>query len=123
MRYSAGFPASPYTSGPVEPSADATFRKDARVMGLVGFAHALSHFFQLALPPLFPLIRAEFDVSWSLLGSLVGAFYIASGLAQFAAGFFVDRFGARRVQLVLLAPPVLPERLALLVSDMMILLR
>ena len=97
MRYSAGFPASPYTRGPLEPSADATFRKDARVIGLVGFAHALSHFFQLALPPLFPLIRAEFDVSWSLLGSLVGAFYVASGVAQFTAGFLVDRFGARPV--------------------------
>ncbi len=97
MRYSAGFPVSPYTRGPLEPSADATFRRDARVIGLVGFAHALSHFFQLALPPLFPLIRAEFDVSWSLLGSLVGAFYVASGVAQFTAGFLVDRFGARPV--------------------------
>ena len=97
MRYSADFPVSPYTRGPLEPSADATFRKDARVIGLVGFAHALSHFFQLALPPLFPLIRAEFDVSWSFLGSLVGAFYVASGVAQFTAGFLVDRFGARPV--------------------------
>ena len=35
---------------------------------LVGFAHGVSHFFQLALPPLFPLLRAEFDVSWTLLG-------------------------------------------------------
>ena len=95
MRYSAGFPASPYTSRPLEPRTDATFRSDARVIGLVGFAHSLSHFFQLALPPLFPLIRAEFDVSWSLLGSLVGVFYVASGLAQFSAGFAVDRFGAR----------------------------
>jgi len=95
MRYSAGFPASPYTSRPLEPRADATFRSDARVIGLVGFAHALSHFFQLALPPLFPLIKAEFDVSWSLLGSLVGAFYVASGFTQFSAGFAVDRWGAR----------------------------
>ena len=97
MRYSAGFPASPYTSRPLEPRTDATFRSDARVIGLVGFAHALSHFFQLALPPLFPLLKAEFDVSWSLLGSLVGAFYVASGIAQFAAGFAVDRWGARPI--------------------------
>ena len=97
MRYSAGFPASPYTSRPLEPRTDATFRSDARVIGLVGFAHSLSHFFQLALPPLFPLIRAEFDVSWSLLGSLVGVFYVASGFAQFSSGFAVDRFGARPV--------------------------
>ena len=68
LRYSAAFPAPPYTSTPLEPRADATLKSDAQVIGLVGFAHSLSHFFQLALPPLFPLIRAEFDVSWSLLG-------------------------------------------------------
>ncbi len=66
-----------------------------RVIGLISVAHAFSHFFQLALPPLFPLLRAEFDVSWTLLGSLVGVFYAASGLTQFGAGFLVDRFGAR----------------------------
>jgi MFS family permease len=72
-------------------------KSDAQVIGLVGIAHTLSHFFQLALPPQFPLIRAEFDVSWSLLGSLVGVFYVASGFAQFSSGFAVDRFGARPV--------------------------
>ena len=69
------------------------------MIGLVGIAHSVSHFLQLALPPLFPLLRAEFDVSWTLLGALVGVFYAASGLAQFAAGFFVDRLGARPVLL------------------------
>jgi len=69
------------------------------VIGLVGVAHGFSHFFQLALPPLFPLLRAEFDVSWSLLGALVGVFYAASGIVQFTAGFWVDRFGARPVLL------------------------
>ena len=70
-----------------------------RVIGLVGAAHGVSHFLQLALPPLFPLLRAEFDVSWTLLGSLVGVFYAASGTMQFTAGFLVDRFGARPVLL------------------------
>jgi MFS family permease len=74
-------------------------RRDARVIGLVGAAHGTSHFFQLALPPLFPLLRAEFDASWTLLGTLVGVFYAASGVTQFAAGFVVDRVGARRVLL------------------------
>ena len=58
----------------MESRADASFRRDAQVIGLVGFAHALSHFFQLALPPLFPLLRAEFDVSWTMLGVLVSVF-------------------------------------------------
>jgi len=74
----------------LETPAPDSFRRDARVIGLIGFAHSLSHFFQLALPPLFPLLRAEFDVSWSALGALVATFYVASALTQFAAGFVVD---------------------------------
>ena len=76
-----------------------SFRRDVRIIGLVGTAHAFSHFFQIALAPLFPLLRAEFDVSWTLLGLLVGVFYAASGVTQFAAGFVVDRAGARPVLL------------------------
>ena len=76
-----------------------SFRRDARVIGLVGLAHAVSHFLQLSLPPLFPLLRAEFDVSWTLLGMVIGTFYVASGVTQFAAGFLVDRFGAKPVLL------------------------
>jgi MFS transporter, FSR family, fosmidomycin resistance protein len=76
-----------------------SFRRDVRIIGLVGGAHAFSHFFQLALPPLFPLLRLEFDVSWTVLGFLVGTFYAASGVTQFVAGFVVDRAGARPVLL------------------------
>ncbi|MCC6194537.1 MAG: MFS transporter, partial [Burkholderiales bacterium] len=80
-------------------SAPDSLRRDVRVIGLIGVAHAFSHFFQLALPPLFPLLRAEFDVSWTRLGALVGVFYATSGVTQFVAGFAVDRFGARPVLL------------------------
>lgn len=76
-----------------------SFRRDARVIGVIGLAHSTSHFFQLALPPLFPLLKVEFGVSYAVLGSLIGVFYAASGLTQFAAGFVVDRFGARPVLL------------------------
>jgi MFS family permease len=79
--------------------AASSFRRDARVIGLVGLAHSLSHFFQLALPPLFPLLHDEFGVSFAALGALVATFYVASGVTQFAAGFAVDRFGARPVLL------------------------
>jgi len=69
------------------------------VIGLIGSAHCLSHFFQLVLPPLFPLLKAEFDVSYATLGALVSVFYVSSGVCQFGAGFAVDRFGARPVLL------------------------
>lgn len=89
------------------PALDASpavpFRADAKVIGVVGSAHALSHFFQLALPPLFPLLRADFGVSYTTLGALVSVFYVASGICQFGAGFAVDRYGARPVLLTGLA--------------------
>jgi MFS transporter, FSR family, fosmidomycin resistance protein len=72
---------------------------DFRVIGLIAAGHMVSHFLQLALPPLFPLLRSELDVSWAALGVVSSVFYGASGVAQTVAGFFVDRLGARRVLL------------------------
>jgi len=77
----------------------ATLRHDVRIIGLVGSVHCLSHLFQLTLPPLFPLINAEFHVGYATLGALLSVFYLASGACQFAAGFAVDRIGARPVLL------------------------
>src|SRR3989442_12155448 len=86
-------------SAPLDSLAAGTFRRDVKIIGLIGSAHCLSHFFQLVLPPLFPLLKAEFDVSYATLGALVSVFYVASGVCQFGAGFAVDRFGARPVLL------------------------
>jgi FSR family fosmidomycin resistance protein-like MFS transporter len=72
-------------------------KSDATVIGLVGTAHALSHFYQLALAPLFPLMREELGVSYSALGLLVMLFYAGSALLQPVAGFLVDRVGGRGV--------------------------
>src|SRR5258708_6359064 len=79
--------------------AAGSLRKDVRVVGLISSAHFFSHFYQLVLPPLFPLLKEEFGVSYAALGALTGLFFIASGCAQAPAGFLVDRFGARAVLL------------------------
>jgi len=83
----------------LDASRPGALRRDVRVIGLIGVAHGLSHFFQLALPSMFPLLKADFDVSYAALGALAGVFYLASGVTQFAAGFAVDRAGARPVLL------------------------
>lgn len=70
---------------------------DVAVMILVGLAHGASHFFQLLLPPLFPFLKDEFDVSYAELGLIMTVFYTTSGLLQTPAGFLVDRIGARKV--------------------------
>ncbi len=68
-----------------------------RVIGLVGGAHFVSHFFQLTLPPLFPLLRDDFGVTYVQLGLVMSLFYASSAIGQTASGFLVDHFGARRV--------------------------
>jgi MFS family permease len=70
-------------------------RRDARVIGLVASGHFVSHFYMLVLPPLFPLIKAEFEISYTALGAVVMAFAVASGSSQLPVGFLVDRIGAR----------------------------
>ena len=72
-------------------------RQDIKVIGLISSAHSLSHFYQLVIPVLFPLIKADLGVSYAELGAVSALFYVASGVCQTLAGFAVDRFGARRV--------------------------
>lgn len=81
----------------------ASFRADARVIGLVATAHGVSHFYQLLLAPLFPWIRAELGLSYAELGALMAIFFIVSGVGQALSGFIVDRVGARSVLFVGLA--------------------
>lgn len=71
--------------------------QDLRIIGVVGIAHGGSHFFHLVLPPLFPLLKTAFGVSYTELGLLMSVFFAASGLLQTPAGFLVDRIGAARV--------------------------
>ena len=79
----------------VRPSGSA--RDDASVIGLVGLAHAISHFSQLLLAPLFPWLKDAFGVSYAQLGLLLSVFFVVSCASQASAGFVVDRHGPRPV--------------------------
>jgi MFS transporter, FSR family, fosmidomycin resistance protein len=72
-------------------------RQDAGVIALVGTAHAVSHFSQLLLAPLFPWLKDAFNVSYAQLGLLMTIFFVVSCAVQAASGFVVDRFGPRPV--------------------------
>ena len=82
-------------SSPV--STSVPLAQDAKVIGLVGLAHAISHFSHLLLVPLFPVFQKEFALSFSELGLLVTTFFVVSGIGQALAGFLVDRVGAHPV--------------------------
>ena len=81
-------------------AASAPLSRDLKVIGLVGSAHVVSHFFQLALPPLFPILKDDLGVSYAALGLLSTVFFIASAVTQPAMGFLVDRIGARPVLII-----------------------
>lgn len=72
-------------------------KSDATVIGLIAGGHSVSHFVQLVLPPLFPLIKQDLGVSYAALGFVMALFYALSALLQPFAGFVVDRYGGRGV--------------------------
>ncbi len=74
-----------------------SLRDDARVIGLVGLAHGVSHFYHLILASLFPWLKPAFNLTYAELGLLMTVFFVVSGVGQALAGFVVDRVGARRV--------------------------
>ncbi|SFV08541.1 MFS transporter [Pseudoduganella namucuonensis] len=75
----------------------APLRQDARVIGLVGLAHGISHFYHVILAALFPWLIPAFKLSYVEVGLLMTVFFVVSGVGQALAGFVVDRFGARAV--------------------------
>ena len=72
-------------------------RQDAYVIALVGFAHGVSHFFHLLLPPLFPWLMPEFGLDFVGIGSTMTVFFVGSGAGQALSGVAVGRFGPGRV--------------------------
>jgi len=80
---------------PAQAQQPVSLRQDATVIGLVGLAHASSHFSHLLLPLLFPVFMKEFGLSFSQLGFLMTVFFAVSGTGQATSGFVVDRLGAR----------------------------
>ena len=72
-------------------AADST----TRIVALVSAAHFFSHFYMLLLPPLFPLMRDDFQIGFTELGFALTVYSLSTALTQVPMGFLVDRFGAR----------------------------
>lgn len=80
-----------------EAADEGRFRDDAKVISLIGIAHFFSHFYILLLPPLFPLLKDLFGISYVELGLMVTVFSGATGISQIGFGYLVDRIGAKWV--------------------------
>ena len=78
----------------------ASIGREFRVLGLIGTGHFLSHLYQLALPPLFPLIMIDLNANLTGLGVAMAAYSISTGMLQTPVGLLVDRIGGRRVLII-----------------------
>ena len=78
-------------------SASVSVGRDARVMALIGVAHGSSHYYQLAFVTMLLIMRDRIGLGFEQVGFLGALFYAVSGFGQTAAGFAVDRFGARPI--------------------------
>ncbi len=70
---------------------------DLRTIGSVSFAHFVSHFNLMILPPLFDIVRGDFDASYTRFGLVFVGFSVVSAALQIPTGVLVDRMGARRL--------------------------
>jgi MFS family permease len=77
-----------------------TLGADAQLIGLVGLAHGISHFSQLVLAPLFPMLKESFGLNYTELGAVLTVFFVVSCIVQAASGFIVDKLGPRPVLFV-----------------------
>lgn len=81
-------------------TASASIGRETRVLSLISTGHFMSHYSQLALYPLFPLMHADFGVTYAALGLIVTILNASGAIAQIPIGFLVDRMGARKILIV-----------------------
>ena len=100
----------------------ALVRHDAKVLGLISVGHFLSHFYMLSLPTLFIFLNRDLGIAYTLLGVLLSARYVATGVTQTPVGFLVDRYGAKVLLIAGMLLMVTAFTLLALVSNFWLLL-
>jgi len=72
-------------------------QEEKKIMGLVTTSHGLVHLYEGVLPPLLPLVMAEFGADYFTMGIIVTIFSYAFGLGSLPAGILADKIGPRRL--------------------------
>lgn len=71
--------------------------EERKIMGLTTTSHGLIHLYEGVLPPLLPLVMAEFGTDYFTMGIIVSVFSYAFGLGSLPAGILADKIGPRRL--------------------------
>lgn len=66
---------------------------NSREVSLISCAHGINELFSLALPPILPLLIAEFELTYTQAGLLVTVYFAMYAIFQFPAGAVADRLG------------------------------
>ena len=82
---------------------------------LIGAAHFVSHFYHLALPPLYLLVTKDLGLTWVEVGFPMILYFVATAIVQVPIGLLVDKIGAR----VVLVAGLALMGLALVIAGMM----
>lgn len=69
--------------------------KENWLLSLICSAHFFSHFFTLILPPLYLLIKADYDVDFFRLALIYTVFSTGSAAAQYPMGILSDKIGPK----------------------------
>ncbi len=77
------------------PDENAVRKKERYVVGLVSAAHFFSHFYILALPPLFLAMKEDLGVTFTELGLITAVYAVGSFTGQYPMGILADKFGPR----------------------------
>lgn len=68
-----------------------------QVVGPITAGHGVNEFFAIVIPPIVPLLVADFGISYGRAGFLLTVFFAMYVLFQLPAGVLADRIGKRRL--------------------------
>jgi len=86
------------TTPPFAKSRWTLFYNPNAILVIVSAAHAVNHAYSTLMPLIYPLVVAEFHLSYSQIGLMVGVASVASGLLQMSFSY-LSRLVPRRVLL------------------------
>lgn len=79
------------TSAPAAPAAAQSSPLVMRVIGAVALAHLINDLIQSVLPSIYPLLKANYGLTFTQVGLITLTFQITASLLQPWVGFYTDR--------------------------------